>query len=34
MVREVSEYLLQNNISTKNIIAEEFTSPGFYQREA
>ena len=33
MVHEVSNILLQNGISEENIIAEEFTSPGFYQKE-
>jgi ferredoxin-NADP reductase len=33
MVQEISIYLLENGISEENIISEEFTSPGFYQKE-
>lgn len=33
MVHEVTNILLQNGISEENIMAEEFTSPGFYQKE-
>jgi len=33
MVQEITIYLLENGISEENIISEEFTSPGFYQKE-
>ena len=33
MVHEITTYLLENGISEENIISEEFTSPGFYQKE-
>lgn len=33
MVQEISIYLLENGIPEENIISEEFTSPGFYQKE-
>jgi benzoate/toluate 1,2-dioxygenase reductase subunit len=33
MVHEISTYLLEKGISEENIISEEFTSPGFHQRE-
>jgi benzoate/toluate 1,2-dioxygenase reductase component len=33
MVQEITTYLLEKGISEENIISEEFTSPGFYQKE-
>lgn len=33
MVHEIANYLLSNGINEDNIISEEFTSPGFYQKE-
>jgi len=33
MVYEITTHLLENGITEENIISEEFTSPGFYQKE-